>query len=227
MRLVIFDEAHQSIARTYQRIIEDLEDLKPKPRCWIIDVPWSLLGLGIGLGLTATPGRTWADIDKDGDLADFYAHNKIGLEVPGENPIEYLIANGFLARPTFRTLLAEPGLQISEQELARISQALDIPDEVRDTLSMSQQYVTAVLEAIEGLVGKGHRRVLVFAATVRHARIMTAILAARRIRSAVVTGSTPERERGRAISAFTRDDEDPMVLVNFGVLTTGFDAPGG
>ena len=209
IRLVVFDEAHQSIARTYQKIIEDLT---LDHRCAL-------------LGLTATPGRTWADIDKDGDLADFYAHNKIGLEVPGENPIEYLITNGFLARPTFRTLLAEPGLQISEQELARVSQALDIPDEVKDTLSMSQQYVTAVLEAIEGLVGKGHQRVLVFAATVRHARIMTAILAARRIRSAVVTSSTPERERGRAISAFTRDDEDPMVLVNFGVLTTGFDAP--
>ena len=209
VRLVVFDEAHQSVANTYRRIIEELTLDR---RCAL-------------LGLTATPGRTWADIDKDGVLADFYSHNKVGLDVPGENPIKYLTENGYLARPTFRTMFAEPGLQVSEAELARIAQALDIPDEVTMALSVSEQYVTAVLQAIEELVTNGHRRVLVFAANVRHAKILTAILAARRIRSAVVTGNTPERERRRAVREFTLDDQRPMVLVNFGVLTTGFDAP--
>ena len=209
VRLVVFDEAHQSVANTYRRIIEELTLDR---RCAL-------------LGLTATPGRTWADIDKDGVLADFYSHNKVGLDVPGENPIKYLTENGYLARPTFRTMFAEPGLQVSEAELARIAQALDIPDEVTMALSVSEQYVTAVLQAIEELVTNGHRRVLVFAANVRHAKILTAILVARRIRSAVVTGNTPERERRRAVRDFTLDDQRPMVLVNFGVLTTGFDAP--
>ena len=77
-----------------------------------------------------------------------------------------------------------------------VAQALDIPDEVAEALSMSDQYVAAVLGAVEELVGKGHRRVLVFAATVRHARILAAILAARRVFTAVVTSSTPEQERG-------------------------------
>ena len=90
---------------------------------------------------------------------------------------------------------------------------------------MSAQYVTAVLAAIEELVGTGHRRVLVFAASVAHARVLTAILVVRDIRSEVVTGSTPERVRDRAIRTFKSDAEEPMVLVNFGVLTTGFDAP--
>ena len=90
---------------------------------------------------------------------------------------------------------------------------------------MSEQYVTAVLDAVEGLLRAGHRRVLVFAAAVEHARVLTAILVARDIRSNVVTGLTPERVRERAIRTFKSDDEMPMVLVNFGVLTTGFDAP--
>ena len=34
------------------------------------------------LGLTATPGRTWADIDKDGEVAEFFSGNKVTLEVP-------------------------------------------------------------------------------------------------------------------------------------------------
>ena len=209
VRLVVFDEAHQSIARTYRRITEELT----------LDFRCALLGL------TATPGRTWADIDKDGDLAEFFSGNKVTLEVPRENPIEYLIDNGFLARARFRTLFAEPGLDMNERELARISEALDIPDEIVASLSMSEQYVTAVLRAIDGLLKAGHQRVLVFAATVSHARVLTAVLVARNVRSDVVTGSTPVRVRERAIRTFLSDDEAPMVLVNFGVLTTGFDAP--
>lgn len=209
VRLVVFDEAHQSIARTYRQITNDLT---LSFRCAL-------------LGLTATPGRTWDDIDKDGELADFFSGNKVTLEVPGDNPIEYLIDNGFLARPTFRTLFSKPGLSISNSELNRIAGALDIPEEIVSALSMSEQYVTAVLGAIEKLLGAGHQRVLVFAATVEHARVLTAILVARDIRSEAVTGLTPGRVRDRAIRTFKSDDEIPMVLVNFGVLTTGFDAP--
>ena len=144
---------------------------------------------------------------------------------PSDNPIEHLIDNGFLARPTFRTLFSKPGLSINDSELNRIAGALDIPEEIVSALSMSEQYVTAVLGAIEELLGAGHQRVLVFAATVEHARVLTAILVARDIRSEAVTGLTPGRVRDRAIRTFKSDDEIPMVLVNFGVLTTGFDAP--
>ena len=209
VRLVVFDEAHQSIASTYKRITDDLT----------LDFRCALLGL------TATPGRTWADIDKDGELAEFFSGNKVTLDVPGENPIEYLINNGFLARPIFRTLFSRPGLSINDSELARIASALDIPEEIVTALSMSEQYVTAVLGAIEELLAAGHRRVLVFAATVAHARVLTAILVARDIRSEVVTSLTPGRVREHAIRTFKSDDDVPMVLVNFGVLTTGFDAP--
>lgn len=209
VRLVVFDEAHQSIARTYRRITGDLT----------LDFRCALLGL------TATPGRTWADIDKDGELAEFFSGNKVTLDVAGDNPIGYLIGNGFLSRPKFRTLFSEPGLSITDGELARIGRALDIPDDIVAALSMSEQYVTAVLGAIEELLGAGHRRVLVFAATVEHARVLTAILIARDIRSDVVTGLTPVRVRERAIRTFKSDDEVSIVLVNFGVLTTGFDAP--
>ena len=41
---------------------------------------------------------------------------------------------------------------------------LDIPDDVLARLTMSEQYVTAVLSAIQGLLAEGHHRVLVFAA---------------------------------------------------------------
>ena len=209
VRLVVFDEAHQSIARTYRRITEELT----------LDYRCGLLGL------TATPGRTWADIDEDGKLAEFYAGNKVTLTVPSDNPIDYLIEKEYLAKPTFRMLLAEPGIQIDEREKLRIANALDIPEEIIAAMSMSEQYVAAVLRAVEELLEKRHLRVIVFAASVPHARLLTAVLLTRNIRSHAVTGETPPRTRSKAIRAFKADDGIPMVLVNFGVLTTGFDAP--
>jgi DNA repair protein RadD len=208
-RLVVFDEAHQSIATTYQRITDDLT----------LNYKCALLGL------TATPGRTWADIDKDGELAEFYGGNKIGLRVPASNPIEYLIQHGYLARPVFETLFSDPGIRLGPKELNRIANALDIPEDIVAALSMSEQYVTAVLGAIDGLVAEGHRHILVFAATVDQAMVLAAVLVAKGLHASAVTGETPARIRDQAVRAFRSDDGEKRVLVNYGVLTTGFDAP--
>ncbi len=208
-RLVVFDEAHQAIARTYSHITEDLT----------FDHRCSLLGL------TATPGRTWSDIDKDGQLADFFGQNKVSLEVPSASPIEFLIDNGYLARPTFRTLFAEPGSCLNDLDKSAIAKSLDIPDEIIERLSLEEEYVAAVISAIEALLGAGHNRLLVFAGSVAQAQILTAVLAIRGTRSGVVTGETGDQIRRRTIANFKSRDSEPMVLFNYGVLTTGFDAP--
>ncbi len=207
--LVVFDEAHQSIASTYQQITNELT----------LNHKSSLLGL------SATPGRTWDEIDKDGQLAEFYAHTKVGLEVPGDSPIDYLIENGYLAKPIFETLFSEPGLKLNENELDKMSESLDIPNDVLMNLSLSEQYVASVLRAIHDLLDEGHTRILVFSATVDHAQVLAAILAVQDVKTGVVTGETPIRNREQTIRAFKSNDPQPMVLVNFGVLTTGFDAP--
>lgn len=209
IRLVVFDEAHQSTAPTYRRLTEELT----------IDYRCGLLGL------TATPGRTWADIDEDDVLADFFAHTKVTLEVPADNPIDYLINNGYLAKPIFRNLFSEPGIRINAADVSRIASSLDIPPDIVEALTMTEQYVTAVLAAVTALLEADHCRILVFAATVNHARLLAALLMMRGVRAAAITADTGVRVRDREINSFTTTDNTPFVLVNFGVLTTGFDAP--
>lgn len=209
IRLVIFDEAHQSIARTYRQITEELT----------IDYRCALLGL------TATPGRTWADIDQDGKLAEFFSYNKVTLQVPADNPITYLIENGYLAKPNFKTLLAEPGLSIAKEDESRISSSLDIPEDLVAQLTMNEKYVAAVLLAVENLLTVGHRRVLVFAASISLSQLLTAIITARNIECYCVTGLTSTLSRESSIRRFKSNTNIPVVLINFGVLTTGFDAP--
>lgn len=207
--LVVFDEAHQSIANTYKQLTNELT---LNYKCGL-------------LGLTATPGRTWTDIDEDGKLSNYFCGNKVTLEVEGDNPIHFLIENDFLAKPNFSTILSEPGYILTESELEKISSSLDVTTEILESLSLSQQYVTAVLKSILELLDSGKRRILVFAATVDHAKVLSALLALNSIKPYVVTAETPERIRDRSIQHFKDSDGEPIVLLNFGVLTTGFDAP--
>lgn len=85
--LVIIDEAHQAVAETYSLILDTLV---------VHNIETGLLGL------TATPGRTWLDIDEDERLADFFNRQKVTLNVNGyDSPITYLVEQGYLADVSF------------------------------------------------------------------------------------------------------------------------------
>ena len=72
---------------------------------------------------------------------------------------------------------------------------------------------------------KRHRRIIVFAPSVENARMLTAILSLRGHEAFVVTGQSNAAERERIIRRFRSNVKRAMVVVNYGVLTTGFDAP--
>jgi len=64
-----------------------------------------------------------------------------------------------------------------------------------------------------------------FAATVQHAEMLASVLQARKVPARVITGTTPKEERRRRIEWYKQSGEEARVICNFGVLTTGFDAP--
>jgi len=72
---VIFDEAHQAIARTYRFLTEQLLTYQPPL-----------------LGLTATPGRTATIGDSDFELAKMLGSNKVSIDSRGHgDPVTYLV----------------------------------------------------------------------------------------------------------------------------------------
>lgn len=208
--LVIIDEAHSAIAETYKLILDALVVQKPDTAL---------------LGLTATPGRTWADIEVDEQLAQFFARRKVTLQVDGyENPVDYLVEQGYLARAEYKQLLYEGGLSLTEADLKRIRDSLDIPDNILKLLAEDEQRNLEIIVETERL-SKNHERVLVFAATVQHAHLLATILRARGYSADAVTGLTPSLTRSRVIERFRENDGETRILCNFGILTTGFDAP--
>lgn len=208
--LVIIDEAHSAIAETYKLLLETL---------LVQNFDAALLGL------TATPGRTWNDINADEQLAKFFKKQKVTLSVPGyDTPVDYLISEGYLARPEFKPLMHEGGVQLSQADIEKIQESFEIPDSILKTLAEDEKRNLKVILAIEDLA-KFHKRILVFAATVEHSDLLASALRARGFDAYSITSKTSSFDRAKLIDEYKRGTEEPKILCNFGVLTTGFDAP--
>lgn len=208
--LVVVDEAHQAIAPTYAAVISALHSKRART------------GL---LGLTATPGRSWSDIAEDARLSAFFDGQKVALEVEGySDPVSFLIAEDYLARPHFSTLNAEAGLELSDTDIHMLADAIEVPDELLDKLGADVKRNLRIVAAAEDLATR-HKRIIVFTPSVASARLTSAVLFARGHDTDIVTGETGQGERERIIRRFKSSAPQPMILCNFGVLTTGFDAP--
>ena len=207
--LVVFDEAHQAVAETYQDLVETISTRNPRT--------------GV-LGLSATPGRTWGDPEADLAVADLFHGNKVTLDFGGHNPITRLTAEGYLASVEFSLLNVKPGLHLSPDDLAAVTSSLDVPESLIEALGDDEQRNLRIVQRIFDLL-EHHDRLLVFAASVRNALLLASVCRAAGLEADAVTGATDTVERKRMIDRFKRQGETKRVLVNYGVLTTGFDAP--
>lgn len=212
--LVVFDEAHRAIAPTYRRALE------------MLSVHSSLLGL------SATPGRHHAGSDSLGDvsLANMFDHEKVTLQISGHaSPVEGLIELGYLARLDKRELTIANS-DLSGDELSRIqrrlSRNLDLDEGALAAFGLDATRNLQLVEEIEKLVfDEGHQRIIIFTATVFSAQLIANLLKAREIEAESVTNETPSPQRTQTLRRFREDDDTPRVICNYGVLTTGFDAP--
>jgi DNA repair protein RadD len=208
--LVIFDEAHQAVAPTYKLVTDSLLSRNLETQL---------------LGLSATPGRSWNDVAQDLELSSYFGKSKVTLQIQGyTNPIDYLIERGYVAVPRFRQLVVKSTVKFSRAELNAVAELLDVPEDVREKLASDDLRNIQIVRACESLL-KNHRRVLLFAATVAHAELLAMVLRSMGLAASSVTGTTLPGERARIINWFLSKDEEPRILANYGILTTGFDAP--
>ena len=200
---VIFDEAHQAVARTYSFVTEQLCSTRPAL-----------------LGLTATPGRT-ADIRAaDHQLADMFNHKKVSIDPRGhDSPVTYLIQNRYLAEPRFIPISFESDVVVSAPETGMDYSARDL-----DSLGRSQDRNRRIVELAAEAAAR-HPRTLVFCPSVDSAVECDRLLRAQGVASEVITAGTPTEDRQSIIASFKSDSKEHMVMFNYGVLTAGFDAP--
>lgn len=195
--LTVVDEAHMSLANTYNEI---LENILSRSSCKL-------------LGLTATPGRNSSLLGDNSNisLAGIYGGNIVscrdGQGAVLEEPIKYLQENGYLAQ--------------IEHRILDIQSRVERGKETESLLKDGNRNYRIVMEIV-GLDQKG-LKTLVFAGSVAHAKSLKIFLSSMGVNSEYITGELEKTKRKEIINDFKNGDLN--TLINFGVLATGFDAP--
>ena len=200
---VIFDEAHQAVAKTYSFITEQLCSVRPPL-----------------LGLTATPGRSANRTEDDYRLVSMFNHNKVSIDPRGHgNPVTYLIQNRYLADPRFVPVSFE-----SDATIADPQPGMDYSKDDLDHLGDNRERTCRIVELAKTAAAR-HPRTIVFCPSVESALECNKLLQEKRIVTNVITANTPSEDRRAIINFFRSDSREHVVLFNYGVLTAGFDAP--
>jgi DNA repair protein RadD len=203
--LVVVDECH-GITPTVRSIIDAMREANPNLRV---------------LGLTATPYRLgsgyifrqWPDGRANGDDTAREPYFAKCVESIGARE---LIDGGYLTPPVLGGTNAE-GYDTSG--LALNSRGQFDADAIDKAYHGHGRKTAGIVSDIVAQA-QGRMGVLLFAATVQHAREVLASLPPQI--SAIVTGDTPKDERKRILRRFLA--LEIKYLVNVSVLTTGFDA---
>ena len=236
--LVVFDEAHRAIVPEYTDV---MRRIGLEPRDGSVEKPV--------LGLSATPYRGYNE-EETARLARRFDGNRLdaGAFERDDAPsvVRELQSRQFLAQADYRTI--DGGRVVfDETDLALIQRFVGdtdgeqassgridpgdpdalrrllafLPPELERRIAADAERTLRIIDECAALPDDWP--VLVFATSVEHAQTVAALLTLRGISARSVSGRTEGADRHQAIEGFRRGEI--RVLVNYNVLTEGFDAP--
>ena len=215
INFIVMDEAHMSVAPTYKHVLE----LLYSKEAYLI-------------GLTATPGRSYLKPGEDIKLRNFWNKQKVSLKVKGyKNPLDYLVKTGYLAEVKSEPLNSNIDLKKIftqneiNKELDRINNGQDLSKNFIKKISNDISRINLVIEKIIEENQNIKNKIIVFASSVENAETIKKVLSLENINSALITSKTHPIERAYKINEFKTNNSSLNILINYGVLTTGFDAP--
>lgn len=211
---LIIDEAHRAISSMYLKLYEYAQQLNGEamfPIC----------------GLTATPGRNGETLE----LSNFFQSKlytpDLGLEF-NENPIAYFRQNKFLATPIHKRI--ETRYTIGSID---INEDNKLDDEIKEELELF--FKRSLLRNLALDVNRNiliintltqiniNQQTIVYACTIDHASYLSTIMNFVGRSSVVISSETRKPLRRKYIEQFKKGEIE--FIFNYGVLTTGFDAP--
>lgn len=212
---VVMDEAHMSVAPSYQQVL----DILVNKETYL-------------LGLTATPGRAEIGSDENIKLAKFYNKQKVTLNIKGyKTPIDFLQDKNYLAAVEREQLEVSTNIkkifsqkEIS-RELKRIREGMDFSNEFVKKLSTNETRTNMIIEKAIIESKDSSNKIIIFAGSIDTAKNIDLVLKMENINCSLVTGETNLIERRNNIEKFKDTKSGMNIIINYGVLTTGFDAP--
>ncbi len=203
--LIIFDEAHKALAPTYRTTLDELSSGTEKN--------------AFVLGLTATPGRTFNDDGTENyELSELFSRTKVTMKVKGyQSPVRYLIENKYLANPSFYPINYEGQVSLGES-VSGLDEA-----SLLKTLGKNEDRNSSIIKQAIKEYNNGST-IIIFACSVDNSRELAAALCCLGCPASSLDSryDTTESRRSK-ISDFKNGKL--KIIVNYGVLTAGFDAP--
>jgi len=228
LRLIVIDEAHLADNPSYLRLLDFLskvEEFVPEG-----GNGWKLLGL------TATPFkredlrtkklqnifrlRFMLDKNDGGYLTDI---DRLGVN-------RWMQKYGFLSHEiTYKTfqMKEQYTFSFSNEEKRYLAQFQDFNDTALKRLSIQMERNEYIIEKVKWAIkNENSKKVLLFACSVPHCYILNSQFSQHGIDSLFVTGEMSKQERAENINQFRKNTlEKPIVLINYAILTMGFDDP--
>lgn len=196
--LILIDEAHlvnNAQQGMYRKLIEQLKNINPALRV---------------IGLSATPYRLGQGLLTEGKDALFH-------DIIEPVTITYLIKEGYLCELRSKST----SLKLDTSGVHKRGGEF-IESELQSAVDNNLNNVQAVDEMIKR--GADRKSWIVFCAGVLHAENINQILLERGVKSVIVTGATPKKERREILQKFKT--QELQCVVNCKVLTTGFNHKG-
>ena len=206
VRLVVVDEAHKVMAPTYKTVTSAL-----------------LSSRGKLVGLTATPGRSAVDSDENSNLANYFHNQILRLHQTGSlSIIELLRQKKILSKLSNQPLRSSRKFSLSNKDREYVSESFDLPSHILSEIADDDVRNVEIIKRLEIECIQG-KKIIFFGCNIKHSKFICALLIYLGYKAAHVDGQTGSMRRKSIIQSFKHGDT--QVICNFGILTTGFDAP--
>lgn len=233
-RLLVFDEAHKAGADKTRTIIDSL-----------MRMPAGYENRAL-IGLSATPGRTTEASYNNSNLSNMFGNKLIHIDadvlnqinmgrlqalntVAEDNIIRYFQQRRILSKITAEKL--EYQTNFSAQEMEILSRELEDLGFGEKGFSKDQLKIFAENKDRNRVIMEKLRKLyndkvptIVFACSVPHAKMLSAMLTLEGIDNSLVVGKMSPADRKKAIDDFKDKQNSTNIIINYEVLTTGFDS---
>jgi superfamily II DNA or RNA helicase len=205
--MIIIDEAHQIMAPTYKEVVTKLREDNFSTHM---------------LGLTATPGRGNLENEETLNLINFFSGNRVDIDSGNKTVFQYLRNKNILAHIDKDPLYTNMSFELTPKEKQYLKTHYDFPMEFLERVSLDDMRNVEIIKKLKKEC-ELKKKILFFAGSLNQSKFVCAILNFMGYSAEHLDGTTKRDRRRNIINAFK--DGDLNVICNFGVLTTGFDAP--
>lgn len=225
--LMVYDECHKIGAAETHKVVTDFASSKEGNRKYFI-------------GLTATPGRTTIDSLENRIFNEFF-DRKIEIDVKlvdriskGKNQafnsatttdvIKYFQDRKILSKLIKEQLDYDVSTDLIDMlKKEAVSRKEEYSDDLIKRLATNKVRNSAILCRLRELNKQG-KPTIVFACSLDHAKMLSAFLNIEDIPNSLVYGDMLPSVRKQAIADFKNRDNPINIIINYDILTTGFDS---